>query len=316
MADLHEWNLIMQPGYLKLARRTFSHYLWEEKRTLSKFEAWIDLLQLAAFLPTRRIIRGQVIEIGRGEVIASLRYLGERWNWKKDKVASFLGLIEQDQMVRRSTRHKETVVTICNYDKYNGTIDTEPDSKPDSKPDSRPTVARQSPDKVEEGKEGKEFFLPFALDGASPDPAPKVKIAWTKENGFCGITESDLAAWEKAYPAVNIDRNLAAAGEWLKSNPVKAKRSNWRRFITNWLSRTQEKGGDIASNGYAAIPPPPSFEEVAAYADKYGQPPEYAASFHDYATTNGWRTKTGPIMDWQAAFRQHCQFKEERYATR
>ena len=230
----------MNQGFIKLARRTFDHYLWAESRTLSKFEAWLDLLQLAAHSPTKRIIRGHVIEIGRGEIIASLRYLGERWNWKKDKVASFLGLIEQDQMIRRSTRQTETVVTVCNYDRYNNTPDTEPDSKPDT----RPTDARHAPDKDKNDKNEKN-----TSGGVGKPPSPP-EISWSRDHGFQAITESDMMAWGQAFPAVNIHRNLAAAGEWLKANPTKAKKSNWRRFITNWLARAQERGGDVAANGY------------------------------------------------------------------
>lgn len=37
--------------------------------------------------------------------------------------------------------------------------------------------------------------------------------------------------------------------EWLKANPTKAKKSNWLRFITNWLARQQDRGGDTPSNG-------------------------------------------------------------------
>jgi hypothetical protein len=36
-------------------------------------------------------------------------------------------------------------------------------------------------------------------------------------------------------------------GEWLIANPAKAVKSNWRRFIVNWLSRSQDKGGGMPS---------------------------------------------------------------------
>lgn len=74
-------------------------------------------------------------------------------------------------------------------------------------------------------------------------------MGWTKEAGFFGITENDREQWAKAYPACDIDRQLAAANEWLLANPAKAHKKHWRRFITGWLSRAQEKGGDIPSNG-------------------------------------------------------------------
>lgn len=64
--------------------------------------------------------------------------------------------------------------------------------------------------------------------------------------GWMGISDRDREAWTKAYPACDIDRQVAAAAEWAKANPRKAKR-NWRRFIVNWLSRKQERGGDVAS---------------------------------------------------------------------
>ena len=34
--------------------------------------------------------------------------------------------------------------------------------------------------------------------------------------------------------------------EWLLANPSK-KKKNYRRFITNWLTRTQDKGGSKKS---------------------------------------------------------------------
>lgn len=56
------------------------------------------------------------------------------------------------------------------------------------------------------------------------------------------ITDKDKEKWKEAYPACDIRLELLKAGDWLVSNPSKVK-SNYRRFITNWLSRTQDHGG-------------------------------------------------------------------------
>jgi hypothetical protein len=85
----------------------------------------------------------------------------------------------------------------------------------------------------------------FAPDGASSIPV--LSVSWNSSNGFAGITDKDRKCWSEAYPAVDLSRQLAAASEWLKSNPAK-KKKNIRRFITGWLSRQQESGGDIRSN--------------------------------------------------------------------
>jgi len=57
-----------------------------------------------------------------------------------------------------------------------------------------------------------------------------------------------MSAWGIAYPACDINRELAAMLEWIKSNPQKGKKKNYRRFIVNWLARSQERGGGMKSN--------------------------------------------------------------------
>lgn len=77
---------------------------------------------------------------------------------------------------------------------------------------------------------------------------PKDTMGWTIEDGWQGITEPDRAAWRVAYPACDINRQLAAADQWLRANPTKAHKALWRKFVTGWLARAQERGGDAKSN--------------------------------------------------------------------
>lgn len=46
--------------------------------------------------------------------------------------------------------------------------------------------------------------------------------------------------WQKAYPAVDVEKELASASAWLIANPKNAK-SNYARFLTSWLNRAQDK---------------------------------------------------------------------------
>jgi len=59
---------------------------------------------------------------------------------------------------------------------------------------------------------------------------------------FLNITEIDFTDWGKAYPAVSIQQEILKAAQWLLSNPKKRK-SNYRKFLTNWFARTQDNGG-------------------------------------------------------------------------
>ncbi len=82
------------------------------------------------------------------------------------------------------------------------------------------------------------------VQGETPKPTRYVdQIRWTPETNFKGITDKDYDAWELAYPATVIDSELEKANQWLLANPAKAKKKQWRKFITGWLGRAQERGG-------------------------------------------------------------------------
>ena len=101
-----------------------------------------------------------------------------------------------------------------------------------------------------------EDFQPAAPVVATSDPPkrrnrsqPKDAIAWSFDFGWVGITPADREAWATAYPACTLDIELVRATEWLKANPTKARKSNWRRFLVSWLTRSQDRGGTNRSAG-------------------------------------------------------------------
>jgi hypothetical protein len=57
------------------------------------------------------------------------------------------------------------------------------------------------------------------------------------------ITEEHISLWNKAYPACSITIELAKMKAWLLGAGAKGHKSNWNKFISGWLSRTQNKGG-------------------------------------------------------------------------
>jgi len=74
-------------------------------------------------------------------------------------------------------------------------------------------------------------------------------IIFNKETRkFENITPDDIIMWEEAYPAVAIEQEIKRAEVWLHSNPTKTK-SNYKKFLDGWFSRTQNKGGTIGYSG-------------------------------------------------------------------
>jgi uncharacterized protein YdaU (DUF1376 family) len=81
-------------------------------------------------------------------------------------------------------------------------------------------------------------------DSAKPSRSrAKSPISWAADAGWSGITDADRQGWATAYPGAVLDRELAKASEWLKANPSRAGKRNWRAFLVRWLQRCQDQGG-------------------------------------------------------------------------
>ena len=109
----------MSAGFIMVNRKFFDHKFWSEKRVFSYAEAWLDLIRLANWEDGQRIVRGKLLPVRRGEVIASLRFLGTAWQWSPMKVSRFVEWLKNETMATVETRQGETFITLCNYDQYN-----------------------------------------------------------------------------------------------------------------------------------------------------------------------------------------------------
>jgi hypothetical protein len=107
---------------------------------------------------------------------------------------------------------------------------------------------------------------------------PAGGISWSADAGWAGITDSDRQEWRQAYPACDLAAELAKATSWLKANPAKAHKSNWRRFLVSWLTRSQDRGGTNRTPGVRPDdkPPPKSWKDDYRPAP-YRTPKEVAA---------------------------------------
>ncbi|MBN6836285.1 DnaD domain-containing protein [Staphylococcus epidermidis] len=105
-------------GWISLHRSIQKHWLFEEKRKFSRFEAWIDILLMVNHTDNKVMHDGDLITVKRGQRITSLRQLGERWSWSITKVDKYLRTLESDGMLVVKKDTKKTVLTVVNYDDY------------------------------------------------------------------------------------------------------------------------------------------------------------------------------------------------------
>lgn len=67
------------------------------------------------------------------------------------------------------------------------------------------------------------------------------------KNQFQNIPPEIIEKWQSIYPVINIQFEIGKAEAWVIANP-KNKKSNWMRFLVNWMTRAQDKAPRKESN--------------------------------------------------------------------
>lgn len=111
----------MNRGYVKIYRCIEDDPLWTDNREpFCKRAAWIDLILQANHKDSSFIMGMQKISVRRGQKWTSSIKLAERWGWSRKKVMAYLRLLESDGKVWIETTKKGQLITIVNYDVYQG----------------------------------------------------------------------------------------------------------------------------------------------------------------------------------------------------
>ena len=110
----------------------------------------------------------------------------------------------------------------------------------DSPPESNPNPNPESESNPKEG-------------GGEPQAAspPVVSIPLNDGTEY-PVSQEQCQEWAGVYPAVDVIQQLREMREWCLNNPAKRKTAKGvRSFITRWLAKEQDRGGQKHSKGIA-----------------------------------------------------------------
>lgn len=105
-------------GWIKLHRSIQYHWLYTEKRSFSRFEAWNDILLTVNYADAQTFIKGKLYTVKRGESILSLESWAKRWSWDKSKVRRFLNMLQVENMIELKGDNITTRLIVCKYEDY------------------------------------------------------------------------------------------------------------------------------------------------------------------------------------------------------
>ena len=112
---LLESSAITMPGYILLYRDIERHWVWKDGLMGHR---WLDLVIQAEYRSRTVFMSGVRVDLKRGQLATTTRILMARWSTNARMVLKVLNIFEQDKMIRCKKTNEMTLITICNFDKY------------------------------------------------------------------------------------------------------------------------------------------------------------------------------------------------------
>ena len=151
-------------GYFKVHRKIWENPIFSSGERFDRRSAWLYILSHANYTEGSFMVKGRLLHIQRGQLMTSIRYLSNKWHWDKDTVSRFLTDIETEKMITVTRTQNGTLITVRNYNKYQGSgdsdsedTDTEPDTEsptnPDTGTDVKPPLLKNIKKNIKTSKE-------------------------------------------------------------------------------------------------------------------------------------------------------------------
>lgn len=83
---------------------------------LTEREAFMWLVMEASWKPREKRIGNVVVSLRRGQLVASVRFMAEAWQWQKSTVDRFLKRLEKRDIIGTASGTVVNIITICKYD--------------------------------------------------------------------------------------------------------------------------------------------------------------------------------------------------------
>lgn len=118
-------------GVFAVDRGIWDHPMFADE-PFTEREAWSWLIGEASFKTRTRNVGGKIVQLERGQLAASVRFMAERWKWSKSRVDRFLKRLKTGTMIGTDSGTGLLVITISNYDRYQRVSLPERDKREDT----------------------------------------------------------------------------------------------------------------------------------------------------------------------------------------
>lgn len=239
-------------GWILISRDIVNHWIWGDDK---RFKWWCDLLIMAAWEDHEVMHDSHKFILRRGQLIASVAFLNKKWGGDPKTTLRFLKFLEKEGMIEREVCHRQTpIITICNYDKYQGVYvngldrqtDTLRETQTDRQTDRQTDTLKETNKRNKRNKRniispnGENTCAPVRVDVSPQDVVdawneicislPKVKVLHDKRKEKIKARLKEMGTLEKArevFTKIQSSDFCTSGKRWMSFDWVMENPSNW-----------------------------------------------------------------------------------------
>lgn len=199
----------------------------------SERDAWVWLIENAAWRETKARIKGSGVFLERGQMSFAQRFMAEKWGWSKSRVDRFLKRLCAEGMISICSKNGATagqgsgqgqsVITICNYAQYQDIVQAE---RGNTETQNGATAGQQRGKEEQRNNKTKNIITgePVAFEGS-----------------VIKLNQPDYDRWQLAHPDIDLRSALQSRDDWLRLEADEGTRRKWFISTSNWLANKQRE---------------------------------------------------------------------------
>ena len=212
-------------GFTKSYRDKWRHPIF---RDLLEASVWAWMCDTAVWEDTRINYCGQGISLARGQLITSRSFISKGLRIGEQSIRTLLARLENDGMINQRPTSHGTIITICNYSKYQ---DYQPaDNQPTNQPLTSPQPAtNQNKKELKEGKEGNELKKEYLLSDFE-----KLWDMWKPISTDKGSKKKAYSSYAKARKKTDHETIIRGAENYMRACHASGR---YTLHVATWLNQ-------------------------------------------------------------------------------